>query len=168
MSQVAVQKCNNPETSSQTLLEKMESVADSIRQRAFSLFEHRSGNGGSELDDWLQAERDVIFTPTSELADNEKEFVATIALPGFDAKDIHISAVPDALIVQAASSHTHRGKNDGVRFSEFSDKQVYRRLDWPEAVDVDKVTAAIDKGILEITAPKAAAGKSAAKMTAAA
>jgi HSP20 family molecular chaperone IbpA len=167
MSQVLVQKTRDSESTAKPLLEEMKSIADSIRQRAFSLFQNRNEHYyGSDLEDWLQAERDVVFAPASELTGDEKKFVARIALPGFDPRDVHVSAIPGGVIVQAASSHNHHGNDDGVRFCEFSDKQVYRRLDWPEQVNVDKVTASLDKGILEINAPKQAASTAPATVSA--
>ena len=155
MSQVAIYKCKNPETTPQTLLEHVEAITDSIRKRAFNIFQNRNGENGSDLDDWLQAERDVVWSPASELVDDKKEFRARIALPGFDAKDIQVSAMPDALVIQADATHTHEGKSGNVCFCEFSEKKLFRRLDLPAPVDVDKVTASVDKGILQVTAPKA-------------
>lgn len=156
MSQVAIQKCKDVETIPQKLLRNMEAIADSVRQRAFDLFQSRSGASGSELEDWLQAERDVVWSPASELVEDEKEFRASIAVPGFDAKDIEVSALPDTLIIQAGATHSHEGKKGNVRFCEFSGKELFRQLPLPAAVDVDKVTASLDKGILQVTAPKAA------------
>jgi HSP20 family protein len=155
MSQVAIDKCKSPETTPQTLLEEVGAITDSIRKRAFDLFQNRNGENGSDVDDWLQAERDVVWSPASELVDDEKEFRARLALPGFDAKDIQVSAMPDALVIRAEATHTHEGKSGNVCFCEFSGKKLFRRLDLPEAVDVDKVTASVDKGILQVTAPKA-------------
>ena len=155
MSQVAIYKCKNPETTPQMLLEHVEAITDSIRKRAINIFQNRNGENGSDLDDWLQAERDVVWSPASELVDDEKEFRARIALPGFDAKDIQVSAMPDALVIQADATHTHEGKSGNVCFCEFSDQKLFRRLDLPAPVDVDKVTASVDKGILQVTAPKA-------------
>ncbi len=155
MSQVSIQKWKDPETIPQILLQHMEATLDSIRQHAFNLFQSRNGATGSDLEDWLRAERDVVWSPASELVDNEKEFNARIAVPGFEAKDIQVSAMPDALIVQADATHTHEGKSGNVCFCEFSGKKLFRRLPLPESIDVDKVTASLDKGILEVTAPKA-------------
>ena len=157
MSQVAIQKCKSLKTTPQTLLEHLEAVTDSIRTRAFSLFQNRNGQNGSDLDDCLKAERDVVWSPASELVDDKKEFRARIALPGFDAKDIRVSAMPDALVIQADAAHTHEGKSGKVRFCEFSENKLFRRLDLPAPIDVDKVTASVDKGILQVTAPKATA-----------
>jgi HSP20 family protein len=155
MSQVAINKWKNPETTPRTFLEHLETITDSIRERAFNIFQNNGGNG-SEVDDWLQAERDVVWSPTSELVDDKKEFRARIALPGFDAKDIQVSAMPDALVIRADATHAHEGKSGNVRFCEFSEKNLFRRLPLPAPIDVDKVTASVDKGILEVTAPKAA------------
>lgn len=162
MSQVTVQKCTDSDTTSRTLLEKLEAIAGSIRERAFHLFQRRNGGNGSDVEDWLQAERELLWSPASELVDNEKEFTARIAVPGFDAKDIQVSATPDAIVIQADAAHTHEGKSGNVRFCEFSGKQMFRRVDLPATVDVDKVTASVDKGILQITAPKAATSQMAA------
>jgi HSP20 family molecular chaperone IbpA len=63
--------------------------------------------------------------------------------------------MPDALVVQAGGTHTHEGKSGNVRFCEFSEKELFRRLDLPAPIDVDKVSASLDKGILQVTAPKA-------------
>lgn len=155
MSEVSIQKWKDVETIPQTLLHSMEATLDSIRQRAFNLFQSRNGANGSDLEDWLRAERDVVWSPASELVDNKKEFNARIAVPGFDAKEIQVSATPDALIVQADATHTHEGKRGNVCFCEFSGKKLFRRLPLPESVDVDKVTASLDNGILQVTAPKA-------------
>ncbi len=108
-------------------------------------------------------ERDVVWAPASELVDDDKEFKARIAVPGFDAKDIEVSALPDALIIQAGATHTHEGKSGNVRFCEFSGKELFRRLDLPAPVDVNSVSASLEKGILQVTAPKMAPKQLAAK-----
>jgi len=155
MSQIAINKWKNSETTPRTFLAHLETITDSIRKRAFNIFQNHGGNG-SEVDDWLQAEREVVWSPASELVDDPKVFRARIALPGFDAKDIQVSAMPDALVIQADATRAHERKSGNVRFSEFSEKNLFRRLPLPAPIDVDKVTASVDKGILEVTAPKAA------------
>lgn len=155
MSEVTIQKYRNTANPPQKPLQKVEAIMDSIRQRAFNLFEKRSGGNGSEAGDWLQAERDLVWMPESELVDAGKEFKANIAVPGFDAKEIEVSATPNELIVQADAVHSHDKRNGDVCFCEFSEKTLFRRLPLPESIDVDKVTASLDKGILQLIAPKA-------------
>lgn len=156
MAQVSVEKWNEVAAVPTTLIEQIHGIGEAIRQRAFGLFQNRNGGNGSDLEDWLQAERDMIWSPTAELADGEKDYRARLALPGFEEKDIHVSAMPDAVVVQADSSHTHEGTNGDVRYCEFSDKKLFRRIELPGPVDVDKVSASLDKGILQVVAPKMA------------
>ena len=72
MSNVAVEKCHNSGTLPETLWQKMNAIADEIRQRAFGSFERRGRTIGLDLDDWLQAEREVVWSPTSELVDDDE------------------------------------------------------------------------------------------------
>ncbi len=37
-------------------------VEEQIRQRAFEIYIQRGNQSGSELDDWLQAEREILIT----------------------------------------------------------------------------------------------------------
>jgi HSP20 family protein len=154
MPQVAIEKCQNPAAIPQTLLERIEAITDSIRQRAFDPFQNRNGGNGSDLEDWLQGEQEVVSSPASELVDEEQELRARIALPGFDAKDIQVSAMPGALIVEAVATYIHEEKNGNVCFCEFSQKKLFRRLDLPVSIDVDRARASLDNGILVVTAPK--------------
>lgn len=157
MASVAIQKQREAGQFPETLWQQMNALTEQIRNRAFSLFERRGRTAGWDLDDWLQAEREVLWSPASELVENKEDFRARLALPGFDAKDLEITASPNSLVVQAESTHKHEGKEGEVRFCEFSGKKMFRRLDLPSEIDVDRVTASLDKGILELTAPKAIA-----------
>ena len=111
---------------------------------------------GGDIDDWLRAERDVIWSPAVELTENDRDFRARIALPGFNEKDLKVTAAPESLIVEARNTHTHDGTKDDVLLCEFSDKRLFRRLELPASINVDKVTATLDRGILLVHAPKAA------------
>ncbi|MGA2882289.1 MAG: Hsp20/alpha crystallin family protein [Bryobacteraceae bacterium] len=159
MANVAVEKCPSSGALPETLWRRMNAITDEIRQRAFSLFEGRGRTIGMDLGDWLQAEREVAWSPASELVEKQDDFCVRLALPGFDARDLDVTATPNALIVEAESAHTHEGKEGEVCLCEFSGKKLFRRLDLPSEIDVNKVTASLDKGILEIDAPKAAQSK---------
>jgi len=155
MANVTVEKCRESGTLPEALYQRMNAITDEIRQRAFGLFEGRGRTIGMDLGDWLQAEQEVVWSPASELVEKKDDFCARLALPGFDAKDLEVTATPNALIVQAESAHTHESEEGDVCFCEFSRKKLFRRLDLPSEIDVNKVTASLDKGILEIDAPKA-------------
>lgn len=156
MAQVAIKKCNDLTEIPRTLLEQMQAVEETIRQRAYDLFQSRNGDLRSDVDYWLRAERDVVWSPPAELVDEEKDYRVRLALPGLEAKEIQVSAMPGAVVIQADSAHTHEETKGNVRFCEFSDKKLFRRLELPGSIDVDKVSASLDKGILQVIAPKVA------------
>lgn len=56
------------------------------------------------------------------------------------------SPLSGALSVKAVSTHTHSEKDGNVRFCEFGQKSLYRRFDLPEPINLDKVTADMNKG----------------------
>ena len=50
-------------------------------------------------------------------------------------------------------------KQGDVRFSEFSDCELFRRMEFPAPIDVETVTAKVEKGVLGVMARKAAVKK---------
>jgi HSP20 family protein len=132
----------------------MTAIADKIRQRAFEVFECRGCADGRSLDDWLQAERDIVQSPEAELVEKDGKFQVQVAVPGFDSKDIRVTVMPMVLFVEAESKHEHEKSEGDVYFCELGQKRLFRRLDLPAPINVDKVSASLDQGILRLTAPK--------------
>lgn len=154
MSQVAIEKINGDVTQS-SLITKMKDLTERIRQRAFDIFKHRAPDDGSDLDDWFKAEHELIWAPESDLVEKDGKFEMQVAVPGFDAKDVTVTALPDAVVVCAESSHQHDKSDGNVCFCDFAERTLFRRFDLPAPIDVDKVTASLDKGLLKLTAAKA-------------
>ena len=157
MSQIAITRVRD-EKESPSVLDELKALATKTRDRAFSLFERRGRADGNDLDDWLDAERELIFNPTSELSEKDSRFELSIDVPGFDTKDLQVTALPDSLIVRGESTHERKGKEGNVEFAEADERQLLRRFDLP-AIDVGKVSAQLQKGVLHVTASKAAAAQ---------
>ena len=154
MSAVTVQKVRQPEAAP-SLFQSMDKLFEDVRQRAFALFQQRGALDGWDLDDWFKAEQDLVLTPASELVETDKEFQMKIVVPALEAKDIQISALPDAIIVRGEAMQKEEKKEGKVHFSELREKKLFRRFQMPAGVDVEQVKATLDNGILRITAPKA-------------
>jgi HSP20 family molecular chaperone IbpA len=134
-------------------------LLDSVRKRAFELFERRGAVPGNEMGDWLQAEKEVFRVPPVELSEVDGEFQVQLAMPGFDEKDIRVAALPDALIVEGEATQQNRRTSGTVHMCEFGESRVFRRIPLPQPVDVDHVSATLDKGVLQVRAPKAQTDK---------
>jgi hypothetical protein len=77
MSHIAVTKIK--ETKSPSFVNEVENLADRIRQRAYQLFLRRGQAEGSAHEDWLKAERELIWAPQSDLVEKNNQFELRIA-----------------------------------------------------------------------------------------
>lgn len=154
MSKLTVRKVPSIQERKLPIFDELEKVVDQIRVRAYNLFARRGFSMGNDLEDWLDAEREVCW-PAAELVEEDDEFEVKVALAGFDAKDISVTATPRELIVKAARSESHAERESAkVRWSQFSSNDVYRYIELPADINVDKITAEYKNGVLEIEAPK--------------
>lgn len=158
MSKIDVRTVKSDDDRSLPIFEEVEKVADQIRVRAFNLFRNRGFSEGRDLDDWLTAEREICW-PAAELVEEDDEFEVKIALAGFEPRDIEVTATPRELIVKASRSGKREQRDEKVRWSEFRSNEVFRRIALPADINVGKVEAEFERGMLEIEAPKALKSK---------
>lgn len=160
MSKVNVQTVANREDRSLPIFAEIDKLFDQVREEAYKRFQVRGFASGSDLDDWLGAERELC-RPDAELKDVGDGFRLDVALAGFEPEEIELTATPGALIVKATHESTKSesdetdGKAEKVCWSEFRHNDVYRYVSLPEDVDADKVKAELKRGLLRIDAPKA-------------
>lgn len=99
------------------------------------------------------------ITPAVEayLDKEGKKFVCRVALPGVEPKDVEVHAQGNLLSIRAERKLSH-----GRKEVEFVEEEILyglfeRTLPLPEGVLAEKLTAEFVNGVLEITAPLAAA-----------
>ncbi len=154
MSKVDIRKLDDE--NKESFLASMETLFGRIKDRAYALFEKRGQGEGRDMDDWLAAERELLWSPPAELTETESEFHLRVAVPGFEEKEIEVTAAPETVIVKAeASTETETEEADTV-FSEFAERTLLRRFDLPAPIDLDHTSATLGKGLLKIVARKAA------------
>ena len=154
MSNIAIQKAEDQTRKTLRVFEQIEEQTENVRRRAFELFESRGCEAGRELEDWLQAEREVLNSPAAELAESAQEYDIRVTLAGFDSKDVQVTASPFEIIVHAKTKSEQKEDSEIV-WTEFGSKDVYRRFEVPVSIDPDRVRATLDRGILRIFAAKA-------------
>jgi HSP20 family protein len=105
-------------------------------------------------------EQDWIFgAAKAELAEKDNAYQIQVALPGFDAKDVQVTAATREIVVHATTQAHKSETSPTVVWSEFGSSEVLRRFELPQPVALDKVCATLEKGILRITAPCASQSK---------
>jgi HSP20 family protein len=158
MANVTVQKIEKTEAKRPPIYEEIEKRFDDVRRRAFDLFEKRGRSLGYALDDWLRAEHEVCGWPAAEMDEKTEEYELQMTLPGFDPEEVQVTATPSEILVHAELK-PEKAEEAKVLWTEFGPNNVYRRFAMPQAIDVEKTRARLDKGMLHITAAKAPAAK---------
>jgi HSP20 family protein len=101
------------------------------------------GNGGTRR-----------WTPAMDLLETEEHFVLRADLPGMTESDVNIELEDNVLTVSGERKAEHEDKREGFYRMERSFGQFRRSLTLPDGVDADGISAAFDKGVLEVRIPK--------------
>jgi HSP20 family protein len=137
-----------------SLSEQLTEIERQLSRRAFELFEQRGWGRGRALDDWLQAERDLLWRPSAELSETATDLRVTFALAGLMPKDVEVQVEPDRLTVRATTTHEHRKEEGNLHFCEFHQGSLYRSVALPAPVVPEKAKAEMKEGLLTVTLPK--------------
>ena len=142
-----------PVGKSKSIFDEIERMRDRITRRAYDLFSLNGGIFGKDLDDWLQAERELMWKPAIELEEKDGEFNLKIAAPGVDPNDINIEVTPEDILVKANIHHEHKEEKGEVYVCEFASGNLFRSIHLPKKIDADKVKAEFKNGVLTLKAP---------------
>ena len=159
MADIKVQKVEKVDDRRLPVFQQLDQLMDRIQRRAFELFADRGFSHGHDREDWAAAEHEFCW-PATELSEQDKNYVLSVALPGFEPAQVSVTATPGELIVHAQARSEQRrdeaaaGKSK-VLWSEFRSNDVYRRVALAEPIEVSKVTASLGNGLLKIVAAKA-------------
>lgn len=136
--------------------EFMNTLQEEIRRRAYCLFLQKGCRQGHALEDWVEAEREVLCRPPSELSETNEEFRIRALVPGFCARALVVDVLPDSISIEGQVNYTEHAAEEKIHFSEFGEKQLLRHFQLPGRIDPEEVTATLEDGVLRIAAEKAA------------
>jgi HSP20 family protein len=137
----------------ESLWDQLQKIEERITHRAYEIFRGNGSKIGDELQNWLTAEREVIWKPAMELKEKDNQFEIQIAAPGVDQKDMIIEVTENDLLVRGETRTEKREEKGEVYTSEFQSGALFRSIEFPKKVDPDKVKAGMKHGVLTITAP---------------
>jgi HSP20 family protein len=100
------------------------------------------------------ATQEQRFIPAMDLTEAGDHYVLRADLPGLDHEDVSIEVVDDTLTISGERKLEEERAGQGYTRLERSHGRFSRSLALPEGVDPDAVTAAFDRGVLEVSIPK--------------
>ena len=116
----------------------LDEVRERVARRAYENFVDRGAVYGHDLDDWLDAERELVIRPAAEVRVESEDIFVEIVLPENDLPNLTVHVAPRQLVV---SSDVDK---EGF--------QLYQVIDLPTAIPLDGVDAELFHNVLRITA----------------
>ena len=94
------------------------------------------------------------WSPAVDIEESDKEITLKADLPDVDEKALSVKVEDDVLTLEAERKFEKETKKENFHRIERAYGSFHRRFALPESVDVDKIKAAYDKGVLKVTLPK--------------
>lgn len=137
-----------------------------IARRAYEFFAEKGFQNGHALEDWLQAQSQLLKSVPLDLSETQAELTIKAALPEYGANDVEIYVEPKRLFVTGQHQQTSKEKEAKTSYSE---QCLFCSLELPAEIAPDQVKATLSNGELRIDLPKVKVGlKDAASLKAAA
>lgn len=138
---------------------EVDDLMQQVRQRAYQLFEWRGRAEGHDLEDWFKAEMELLKPIPLEIAEKDNVVHIRADVPGFKQEELQINLEPGVLTVKGEHREEKEQKEEKIYRSEKRAQQIFRRIALPVNVNPDKASAHLANGVLELSVPKAEAGK---------
>jgi HSP20 family protein len=109
---------------------------------------------GKKITDNTSHNEEVATIPSVNIANENKAFEVSVALPGLDKKDVKIEIQNDCLIVSSEKKYEKEEKNKNWLCREYGYASFQRMFQLPESADQDKIQAEMKNGLLSIKVAK--------------
>jgi HSP20 family molecular chaperone IbpA len=151
MSRIPVKIVNSPRKVLNHLAQLMRSVHEKIRARAFQ----QQHGAGHELEDWMAAERDVLYSPPCILTETPDEIHVQAAVPCIYAKSLQVDVMPHSITIEGRMLKKKPRRGEKIHIREFGREQLLRQLDLPARINPKYAKVTLENGVLNITAKRA-------------
>ena len=141
--------------SSDELFKHRHIVSDAISRRAYELFERRGRTYGGDVDDWLQAESELLHSCSPEVKESVEAIIVRTEVPiTFAADQLKIAIEPRRLIFSGERDMSRAYEDSQANPGELQKRWIFRIHELFVDVDPVKSTATLRGRTLEIVMPK--------------
>ena len=119
--------------------------------RTFSgLFPRTLTHGDLYETDWM---------PRVDISETESDFIVTADLPGVVKDDVLVNFEDDTLVISGERKQEVTEQETNYYRTERIYGRFSRSFTFPKGIEVDKISAKFDNGVLKVSVPKAAESK---------
>lgn len=136
------------------LAERESRLRERIERRAYELFERRGSVHGRDVEDWLQAESELVRRFPHTVAKTDHAFIVFAELPGMWTADQLVVGVEARRLIISGEREVEVTYSDaqGTR-TEKRAQSIFQALDLPVDVDPARATAGLAGMTLEVVMP---------------
>lgn len=149
MSILKVKDANTESAAATRLQRQFEDLLGRLRHRAYEIFERRAHKPGSEMEDWLRAEEELLVPITPEVTETSTAYTISLPLSGIESKDLEVYTMSDALIITG----THSKSFEATGKSKHEVRSIFCQWPIPANAVVTDITAETEQDRLTITIP---------------
>ena len=95
-----------------------------------------------------------ITLPAVNVLDNDEEYIVEMAVPGLKKSDFDINLDNQMLTISAELDETRERVSENYTRREFGYSSFKRTFSLPETVEIDKIEAKYNEGLLKVVLPK--------------
>jgi HSP20 family molecular chaperone IbpA len=127
-------RLNGPESIEPVLGE----IRERVTRRAYENFVDRGAVHGHDVDDWLDAERELVMRPAAEIHFEGKDLFVEMTLPEIDLPNLTVHIASSQLVISSDADL------DGI--------QLCQVIDLPVQILLDGIDAEQSNNVLRISA----------------
>jgi HSP20 family protein len=94
------------------------------------------------------------LAPRVDMAETDKAIELTAELPGLEQKDVEINFSDDILTIRGEKKSEKEESDKNYRVAERNYGSFLRTIELPSGVDLAKIQASLNKGVLTVIVPK--------------
>ncbi|MDH4318491.1 MAG: Hsp20/alpha crystallin family protein [Desulfobulbaceae bacterium] len=102
---------------------------------------------------------DKYFVPPVDIYETDKEVTVVAEMPGVGSEGVDVSLDADVLTIKGCVEPSGENEGHKVLLHEYDTGHYLRRFTVAETIDQDKISAALNDGLLKITLPKSTPAK---------
>jgi HSP20 family protein len=126
-------------------LRELSTLQNEMNRLFNTVFDAPTPSNGGTLRRWM---------PAMDLVETDEHFVLRADLPGLSEEAVNIEVEDRVLTISGERNAEHETSKEGYHRVERAFGSFSRSLTLPEGVDAESVTAAFDRGVLEVRIPK--------------
>jgi HSP20 family protein len=136
----------------ETMQDEMKELHNRIADRAYEIYLQRGSLIRRDLDNWLDAERELVWRPAVEILEKDNQFIIQVAIAGLEPGDFMVRITEEHLLIKSEQMHTHKDGRNIVHVCEFRSGPVFRIIHFPKRVDPATVEVDYRNGLLRLKA----------------